>query len=170
MLGFELIAALAFIAFSAAVCVIAFNVPLSLAPHFWAGAGAFPFILGAIILFLSAIWAVDMLRKRRALRQESPTDIENPPSAIEEILGPQDRRFRLYIISLLTVGFVFILIPFFGMISNEYGFMGATFVFTLAGLKLFSTISGKYLLLTAAVTAVCVYAIFTYGLSLPMPR
>lgn len=167
MLAFELIASIATAVVAAAICILARQVPLSLAPHFWAGAGAFPFILGAIILLLSLVWVVDSAKTAARARAESGGE---KVSRLEEIIGPPDRQRRLFFIAAATVVFVFLLVPLFGWLSQDYGFMGATFIFIFVNLKAFSRLRLGNVFLVSVVTAVSVYVIFTYGLMLPMPR
>ncbi len=166
--GFELFASLAFVAVAGAICIFAFDVPLSLAPHFWAGAGSFPFIVGSIIFLLSAFWAIDLLRNRAKRRPQSPP--ETGSDWLEQVFGPADRRKRLFLIAMLTVVFVFLLIPLSAAIDGDYGFIGATFVFIFVSLKIFSRLVTKYVFIISAATAISVYVIFTHGLTLPMPR
>lgn len=168
MYGFELIASLALAVVSAAVCVMSLYVPQSLAPHFWAGAGAFPFLLGLIVCLLSSFWFVDLLRNRA---RSAPGAEEKPRiPALEEIIGPPDRQKRLFWISILTLVFVFVLIPVFGKINDDYGFMGATFVFICVSLKIFTRFAVWKVVGISVLTAVSIYLIFVYGLLLPMPR
>ena len=166
MLGFELIAAIALVVISAAICIFSPGIPLALAPHFWAGPGAFPFIIGFIIFLLSLIWVLDMLRKK--IRDKAAATDRTP--WIEEVFGPANRRSRLFLIAALTLIFVFILIPLGGMINGDYGFIAATFIFVFTGLKTFSDCSFKSILIISALTAICVFFTFEHALLLPMPR
>ncbi|MDR1519846.1 MAG: tripartite tricarboxylate transporter TctB family protein [Planctomycetota bacterium] len=170
MPGFELAAALAAVAISAAICILSLGIPLGLAPHFWAGPGAFPFLVGFIVLLLSVFWTVDALGKKARAKAAAEAPAATTPSWAEEVFGPPDRRKRLFLVAALTLIFVFALIPAAGRISNDFGFVAATFIFIFAGLRIFSGYSSRNVLVISALTAVCVYYTFEHGLLLPMPR
>ena len=58
LLFFELTIALVFLFLSVGICWMAWALPIGLAPTFWVSSGAFPFLLGVILLLLiGALWA-----------------------------------------------------------------------------------------------------------------
>lgn len=167
MLMFNLIAALVMVIFSIYVCIEAVMIPLGLAEIFWVGAGAFPFIMGSLMLVLSVWWVIDVLTRMKKARQLNAG--QEKKSMAEEVFGPKKQRRNLLLFSACVLVYAFVLIPLLGDVSRQYGFVLATIIFLTATFKLFNKISWVKAILIAVVTSVLIYLVFHYGLSVVMP-
>ena len=65
--------------------------------------------------------------------------------------------------------YVFVLIPLFGDITRQYGFVIASFVFLTVTIKAFNEISLPKALIISAATSILIFVVFHYGLSVVMP-
>ena len=72
LLFFELTIALVFLFLSVGICWMAWALPIGLAPTFSVSSGAFPFLLGVILLLLSVWWTLDLLGQIRRDKREHP--------------------------------------------------------------------------------------------------
>lgn len=165
MLLLNLIVAIILFLFAAYICIAAAAMPVGLAATFWVGAGAFPFIMGVLLVLLSVWWIVDTLK---AMKEEK---IKNPEkkSFLEEVLGTKKEQINLVFISLAILIYAFVLIPVFGDITRQYGFVIASFVFLTVSIKKFNEISFPKALIISAATSILIFVVFHYGLSVVMP-
>ena len=62
MLLLNLIVAIVLFLFAAYICIVAVAIPVGLAATFWVGAGAFPFLMGALLALLALWWIIDTLK------------------------------------------------------------------------------------------------------------
>lgn len=165
MLLLNLIVAIILFLFAAYICIAAVAMPVGLAATFWVGAGAFPFLMGALLVILSLWWIVDTLKAMQKEKIEKP---EKKPF-LEEVFGTKKERLNLIIISAAILVYVFVLIPLFGEITRQYGFVIASFVFLTATIKAFNEISLPKALIISAATSILIFVVFHYGLSVVMP-
>lgn len=167
MLMLNLIAAIVMVVFSGYICIEAVLIPKGLAETFWVGAGAFPFIMGALMLILSIWWVIDVLVRMKKEKQLNPR--KEKKSMAEEVFGPIKQRKNLLIFSACVLLYTFVLIPLLGDLSRQYGFVLSTIVFLTATFKLFNKISWIKAIIIAVVTSVVIYLVFHYGLAVVMP-
>ena len=161
----NLIVALIMFLFAAYICIVAVAMPVGLAATFWVGAGAFPFLMGALLALLALWWIIDTLK---AMKKEKLANSEKKPF-LEEVFGTKKERLHLIIISAAILIYVFVLIPLFGEITRQYGFVIASFVFLTATIKAFNEISLPKALIISAATSILIFVVFHYGLSVVMP-
>ena len=154
MLLLNLIVAIVLFLFAAYICIVAVAMPVGLAATFWVGAGAFPFLMGALLALLALWWIIDTLN---AMKKEKLEKTE------------KKERLHLIIISVAILVYVFVLIPLFGDITRQYGFVIASFVFLTATIKAFNEISLPKALIISAATSILIFVVFHYGLSVVMP-
>lgn len=165
MLLLNLIVAIVLFLFALYICITAVAMPVGLAATFWVGAGAFPFIMGALLILLSLWWIIDTLN---AMKKEKAEKKEKKPF-LEEVFGSKKSRLYLIIISVAILVYVFILIPLLGDLSRQYGFVLASFVFLTVTIKAFNEISLPKALIISAATSILIFLVFHYGLSVVMP-
>ena len=167
MLMFELAVAVVFLLLSVGICWMAWALPVGLAPTFWVSSGAFPFILGVILLLLSVWWILDLLGQIRRSKLEDPQGKKS--SWLDELLGDKTQKLHFVIISVAVLVYVFVLIPVLGDVSREYGFVIASFVFLCITIKLFNHISIPKTIAISACSVLVIYVVFHYGLKVMMP-
>lgn len=167
MLMFELVVAIIFLLLSIGICILSLQLPLSLAPTFWVGAGAFPFILGVLLTLLSIWWIADMAAQIRRDKKLNPQ--REKKSWLDDLLGDHRQKLHFVIIVVSILVYVFLLVPLCGDLSREYGFVLASFLFLCVTIKLFNEISIVKTVIISAVTVVIIYLVFHYGLSVLMP-
>lgn len=167
LLFFELTIALVFLFLSVGICWMAWALPIGLAPTFWVSSGAFPFLLGVILLLLSVWWTLDLLGQIRRDKREHPQGRKT--SWLDELLGDRTQKLHFVIISVAVMVYVFVLIPLLGDLSREYGFVLASFVFLCVTIKLFNNISIPKTVAISASSVLVIYVVFHYGLKVMMP-
>lgn len=165
LLLLNLIVAIVLFLFAAYICIVAVAMPVGLAATFWVGAGAFPFLMGALLALLALWWIIDTLN---AMKKEKLEKTEKKPF-LEEVFGTKKERLHLVIISVAILVYVFVLIPLFGDITRQYGFVIASFVFLTVTIKAFNEISLPKALIISAATSILIFVVFHYGLSVVMP-
>ena len=165
LLLLNLIVAIVLFLFAAYICIVAVAMPVGLAATFWVGAGAFPFLMGALLALLALWWIIDTLN---AMKKEKLEKTEKKPF-LEEVFGTKKERLHLIIISVAILVYVFVLIPLFGDITRQYGFVIASFVFLTVTIKAFNEISLPKALIISAATSILIFVVFHYGLSVVMP-
>ena len=164
---FELVVAILFLCLSIAICVMAWTLPASLAPTFMVSAGGFPFVLGVILTLLSIWWVADMVLRIKHEKQENPAGLKKP--WLDELLGDRTQKIRFVIIVVAVLVYAFLLIPVFGDISRDYGFVIASFLFLCVTIKVFNEISWVKTIVISAFTVVVIYVVFYYALKVIMP-
>ena len=166
MLVFELVVSLIFFALSIAVAVMSKLLPTGLAPVFWVSAGAFPFILSAILALLSVWWAIDTVVR---IKEEKKIGHERKPW-LDELIGDKTQKLHLVVICVAVLIYVFALIPLCGGLTREYGFVIASFIFLCVTIKFFNDISIPKTILISASSVLIIYVVFHYGLKVIMPK
>ena len=166
MLMFELVVSLLFLALSIAVAVMAKLLPVGLAPTFWVGAGAFPFILSVLLAIVSVWWSLDTIAR---IREEKKLQLAKKPW-LDELLGNRTQKIHFVVICVAILIYVFALIPLCGGLTKEYGFLIASFVFLCVTIKIFNEISFPKTILISASSVVIIYLVFHYGLKVIMPK
>ena len=166
MLVFELVVSLIFFALSIAVAVMSKLLPTGLAPVFWVSAGAFPFILSAILALLSVWWAIDTVVR---IKEEKTIGHERKPW-LDELIGDKTQKLHLVVICVAVLIYVFALIPLCGGLTREYGFVIASFIFLCVTIKFFNDISIPKTILISASSVLIIYVVFHYGLKVIMPK
>ena len=114
---FELVVSLLFLALSIAVAVMAKLLPVGLAPTFWVGAGAFPFILSVLLAIVSVWWSLDTIAR---IREEKKLQLAKKPW-LDELLGNRTQKIHFVVICVAILIYVFALIPLCGGLTKEYG-------------------------------------------------
>lgn len=167
MLFFELAIALIFLGLSVGTCYIAWTLPAGLAPTFWVSAGAFPFILGAILILLCVWWSLDLVVRIRREKRETPG--KEKKFWLDELLGDNVQKLHFVAISVAILIYVFVLVPLCGDLSREYGFALASFIFLTVTIKFFNDISFIKTIIISAVSVGVIFVVFHYGLKVLMP-
>ena len=140
--------------------------PTGLAPVFWVSAGAFPFILSAILALLSVWWAIDTVVR---IKEEKKIGHERKPW-LDELIGDKTQKLHLVVICVAVLIYVFALIPLCGGLTREYGFVIASFIFLCVTIKFFNDISIPKTILISASSVLIIYVVFHYGLKVIMPK
>lgn len=140
--------------------------PTGLAPVFWVSAGAFPFILSAILALLSVWWAIDTVVR---IKEEKTIGHERKPW-LDELIGDKTQKLHLVVICVAVLIYVFALIPLCGGLTREYGFVIASFIFLCVTIKFFNDISIPKTILISASSVLIIYVVFHYGLKVIMPK
>lgn len=168
MLILNLIISALLLAFSSYIIYLGVNIPTGLAKNFAVSAGAFPSLMGVLLMILSIWWLVDTLMEVK--RESGKPKASNKPSALEEIFGGRKQQINLLLISAMILVYVFLLIPVCGGFTKEYGFTIASFLFLVVSIKVFNDISMIKTIIISAVTVILIFVVFHYGLSVVMPR
>ena len=167
VLFLNLIISVLLLVFSGYIIFLGVNIPVGLANNFAVSAGAFPTLMGVLLMILSIWWLIDTLMEMRR-ESRNPAGGEKP-SALDEIFGGKKQLVNLLLISAMILLYVFLLIPVCGGFTRQYGFTIASFIFLTVSIKVFNDISLVKTLLISAVTAVLIFVVFHHGLSVVMP-
>ena len=167
MLILNLIFSILLLLFSVVIIYMGVNIPVGLANNFAVSAGAFPVLMGVILLILSVWWLADNLLEMKKEKAQPQSGRKVP--LLTEIFGERKQQIHLVLISALILIYAFVLIPVCGGFTREYGFTIASFIFLTVSIKLFNEISWLKTLIISAVTAILIFVVFHHGLSVVMP-
>ena len=124
------------------------------------GPGVFPSILSSIILICSILWLIDSAVAFHRSRKSIET--KEVSVSMQGLFHLSNESRRLAIIIILTVLFIFVLMPL-------VGFVISTSIFLFISVMLFY---GKWsvALIVAFSLSLVMYVLFQFVLHLPMPR
>ncbi len=123
---------------------------------FWAGPGAFPVVLNALLLIMSFFWFLDTIRKY------CKTSDKGKEIKVPRLFSDNKQWMRMGIISLLTIIYIYFFTPLLG-------FTMATMAFLVISLFVFGNSRWYKNLMMGIVVTLLVYVTFKYVLNLPMP-
>lgn len=169
MLVFELVVSAITLFASLYLAYASFSLPLALAPSFWVSAGAFPFIMSSILCLLSVWWIIDNIFRLKIHNKDLAASGKKPVFWLDEVLGTNRQKLHFAFIIAAVVIYVFLLIPYFGEYSREYGFVAASFLFLCVTIKFFNEISLLKAIVISGISVVIIYLVFHSALRVLMP-
>ena len=162
------ISAVSILAWSAAIGM-SFQIRYPSSVTYMTGGGFFPFLISAILIVLNVVWMVDSIQCLRAGKSASVTT-EQKPTLLSHLFGTKEQSKRLLQIMLLTVCYIFALIPLSAIINRTYGFLVSTFIFLMISIRLFGKAKWSKTFVISALTSIIVFVAMYHVLGLPMPK
>lgn len=161
----------------AAVSIIIWGIALSMtfgitypsSVDFMAGGGSFPFVISSILIILNFIWIIDSLQNLKAQKRLG-VEAKKKLSLLTFLFGTKEQSKRLLIIMLLSVSYVYALIPLAAKVNRTFGFPVATFIFLMISIKLFGKVKWIKTTIISAATSIIIFVSMYYIFGLPMPK
>lgn len=172
MYVFQIIVAICSIILWAILLVVAFQIPYPTSANFFSGGGSFPSILCVLIIIMNIWWIANsykIIKKSKVDNLlEKSKDQEN--KLREFLFGTKEQEKNLFIMMLITVIYIFVLVPLFARINRNFGYMIATIVFLIVAIKKFSNNGWIKTISISATTSIILYTVMNNILRLPMPK
>lgn len=161
----------------AAISIIVWGTALGMSfyityPHsvnYWAGGGSFPFLVSVILIILNFIWAFDSIQSYRAEKRLGAA-AEQKPTILTSLFGTKEQSKRLFTIMLLSMCYIFALIPLAARVNRTYGFAVSTFIFLMISIKLFGKTKWVKTIVISAAISILIFVAMYNILGLPMPK
>jgi uncharacterized integral membrane protein len=174
MYAFQILVASVGIIFWSVLLVFAFRITYPGTANFFSGGGSFPAILCILIIVMNIWWIFNSIKMLRFFKTnnllEENSSVEQKSRVREFIFGTKEQEKKLFIMMIITVIYVFALIPLFASFNRTFGFVVATAVFLIVSIKKFSNKGWIKTISISAATSIILFIVMNNILKLPMPK